>query len=249
MERHDGALPTDFDALLALPGIGRSTAGAILAQAHKQRFAILDGNVKRVLTRYHGIRGYPGTGAVEKRLWRHAEAHTPHERVDDYTQAIMDLGATVCTRADPHCARCPLATACVARRDNLTATLPERRPAKKLPTRDTFMVLLQDAQHLFLLQKRGAQVVWAGLWSLPEAGDTQSATSEAERHARVGKPKPLPSFTHTFGHYRLDVTPLLFATATPIPSIADNDDIRWCSRDDMETLGLPAPVRTLLEKL
>ena len=121
VERHGGELPRQFDALAALPGIGRSTAGAILAQAHGLRFAILDGNVKRVLARYHGIHGHPGQSAIERQLWQHAEAHTPDSRLADYTQAIMDLGATVCVRARPLCEACPLAADCVARRDRLTA--------------------------------------------------------------------------------------------------------------------------------
>ncbi|HET7268457.1 MAG TPA: A/G-specific adenine glycosylase [Oleiagrimonas sp.] len=247
MQQHGGALPSDFDALLALPGIGRSTAGAILAQAHDQHFAILDGNVKRVLARYHGVRGYPGTGAVEKQLWQHAQRHTPRARVADYTQAIMDLGATVCTRANPRCTSCPLAATCVARRDGLTSELPERRPTKKLPTRHTVMLLIHDTQQRVLLQKRGPQGVWAGLWSLPEADDPQSASREAGQHARVDQPQPLPAFTHTFSHYRLEVSPLLFAKATHAPAIADNDHTRWCTREQIRDLGLPAPVRTLLQ--
>lgn len=246
VDRHDGRLPRDFDALLALPGIGRSTAGAILAQAHGLRFAILDGNVKRVLTRYHGVHGHPGRSAVEKALWKLAEQHTPDQRVDDYTQAIMDLGATVCTRAKPACGSCPLADHCVALRDGLTDHLPERKPAKKLPRRRTVMLILRDDDGRILLERRGPQGVWSGLWSLPECNDNE-AVSAASGLADTGRPQTLRTFTHTFSHYHLEITPVLFSGATRHPAIADNADSRWCTRDDLADLGLPSPVRTLLE--
>jgi A/G-specific adenine glycosylase len=249
VERHGGELPRDFEALAALPGIGRSTAGAILAQAHGLRFPILDGNVKRVLARYHGIRGYPGQGAVEKQLWQHAEQHTPQTRIADYTQAIMDLGATVCVRTRPLCPGCPLAADCVAHREHLTDMLPEARPAKTLPTRDTIMLVLHDDTRRVLLQRRGAQGVWSGLWSLPEAADDATARMLAGRHASIGNAQALTPFTHVFSHYRLRIAPLLFAPATPTRAIADNDDTRWYARDEALALGLPAPVRTLLTAL
>lgn len=249
VEHHGGELPRDFDALLALPGIGRSTAGAILAQAHGLRFAILDGNVKRVLTRYHGIREFPGVASVEKRLWKLAEQHTPQQRVADYTQAIMDLGATLCTRTQPRCEQCPLAADCYAHRNGLTAKIPATRPRKALPTRDTIMLLLRDDAGRILLQRRGAQGVWPGLWSLPESADAIAAQRLANEHARTGPPCALPAFTHTFSHYRLNVAPLLFTASTPVQHVADNDDARWYARDDALALGLPAPVRNLLQSL
>ena len=246
VERHDGELPRQFDALAALPGIGRSTAGAILAQAHGLRFAILDGNVKRVLTRYHGIHGHPGQSAIEKQLWQHAEAHTPATRLADYTQAIMDLGATVCVRSRPLCEACPLAAGCVARRDHLTALLPTPRAGKPLPSRATIMLILRDQQQRVLLERRGAQGVWSGLWSLPEADDPTAAWRIAQRHAGIDDARTLASFVHTFSHYRLQVEPLLFDGATAHGGIADNPSTRWCSRDEWSALGLPAPVRSLL---
>lgn len=249
VERHDGELPRDIDALLALPGIGRSTAGAILAQAYGLRFPILDGNVKRVLTRYHGVAGHPGESAVEKRLWLFADEHTPPTRTADFTQAVMDLGATVCVRSKPLCPLCPQAASCVALRDGLTATLPTAKPSKKIPTRALSMLLLRDARGRILLEKRGAQGVWSGLWSLPEAADATVAPGVAARIARVGDADPLPAFTHVFSHYRLDVSPILFDHAAPLAAVADRPDQRWCDRDDIASLGLPAPVRTLLDNL
>jgi A/G-specific adenine glycosylase len=249
VERHGGELPRDFDALAALPGIGRSTAGAVLAQAHGLRFPILDGNVKRVLTRFHGIAGHPGEREVEKQLWHHADVHTPAGRTADYTQAIMDLGATVCVRTRPLCAACPVRSECVAYRDNLTGQLPTPKPGKIIPTRSTVMLILRDADGRVLLQRRGAQGVWSGLWSLPEAENADHAWREAQRHARIEDAQSLTPFTHVFSHYRLQIQPLLFDHAAPALAIADNDDLRWCSMAELPALGLPAPVRSLLTAL
>jgi len=249
VERHAGELPRDFDALAALPGIGRSTAGAILAQAWGMRFPILDGNVKRVLTRYHGIHGHPGQSAVEKQLWQYADAHTPSRRVADYTQAIMDLGATLCVRSRPLCDACPLAAGCVARRDGLTAQLPSPKPRKAIPERDTVMLVLRDANGNVLLERRGPQGVWSGLWSLPEAGDTDAAWRVAQQHAVIEDAQALTPFVHVFSHYRLRIEPLLFDGATARPAIADNPHLRWCGAGELAALGLPAPVRSLLQSL
>ena len=243
VERHRGALPRDFDALSALPGIGRSTAGAILAQAHGLRFAILDGNVKRVLARQHGVRGWPGNAAVQRKMWELAEALTPRERVADYTQAIMDLGATVCTRSRPRCADCPLARTCMARREGTVAQLPERKPARALPTRKTIMLLLHDRAGRILLERRPPTGVWAQLWSLPEADDADSARRRLGAHQSL---QPLRPFVHTFSHYRLAIEPL-HGLCEGKPRIADSPDRRWLSPQDAAALGLPAPVRKLIE--
>jgi A/G-specific adenine glycosylase len=247
--QHGGELPRDFAALNALPGIGRSTAGAILAQAHGLRFPILDGNVKRVLTRYHGIHGDPAESAVEKQLWQHAEAHTPERRVADYTQAIMDLGATVCVRSRPRCEACPLAGDCVALRDGLTAQLPTRKAGKSIPTRATVMLVLRDKQQRILLERRGPQGVWSGLWSLPEATDPESAWRIAQQHARIDDAQALAPFIHVFSHYRLNIEPLLFDQAAARQKVSDDGTSRWCSMSDLDTLGLPSPVRKLLLRI
>jgi A/G-specific adenine glycosylase len=248
-EIHGGELPRDVEALRALPGIGRSTAGAILAQAYGLRFPILDGNVKRVLTRYHGIHGDPGQSAVEKKLWQFAESHTPDRRVADYTQAIMDLGATVCARSQPRCGDCPLQGDCVAHREGLTAQLPTTKPGKRQPVRNTLMLILRDEHGRVLLERRGPQGVWSGLWSLPEAPDPDAAWRAAERWARVDDARPLSPFTHVFSHYKLTVEPLLFDRASAHPGVADQLLQRWCDRDEYAALGIPAPVRALLQSL
>lgn len=248
VERHAGELPREFDALAALPGIGRSTAGAILALAHGQRHAILDGNVKRVLARFHGIRGWPGERAIENALWAKAEAHTPTTRLADYTQAIMDLGATVCTRSNPRCRECPQARTCIAYRKDLMPEIPAPRPARVLPERQTVFLLLRDRRDRVLLQRRSTQGVWPGLWSLPEAANKSAARTLASRLADLdGKPaRNLPDIRHTFTHFRLQASPVEWRGVRAHPGVADDRDSRWCSRTQLSTLGMPAPIKKVL---
>ena len=243
---HGGDLPRDIEALAALPGIGRSTAAAILAQAHGSRHAILDGNVRRVLARWHGVRGWPGATTVQRTLWSHAEAHTPSDRVADYTQAIMDLGATVCVRSRPHCMRCPVASGCVALREGATAELPEPKPARERPTRETTMLIVRDDAGRVLLERRPPVGIWARLWSLPESADAKSAADLLrDRYSvRAKSSQALGTFVHSFTHYHLRVTPLVVA-GSQADHVAD-DERAWVSRDELDELGLPAPVRKLL---
>jgi A/G-specific adenine glycosylase len=245
---HGGELPRDFDALAALPGIGRSTAGAILAQAHGLPFAILDGNVKRVLCRYHGIEGWPGSGPVEKRLWQLAESHLPGERLADYTQAIMDFGATLCTRSDPSCVLCPLQDSCVALREGRTTELPESKPGKPLPERRTLMLLLRDREDRVLLVRRPPTGVWSGMWSLPEVADHDEARAFVAGASGVDFEDnvPLALIEHSFSHYRLHIAPLLWREAAPAARIGDNAAQRWQPLQSLDEVGLPAPVRKLL---
>jgi len=249
MRDHDGELPRALSSLTALPGVGRSTAGAILALAHGQRQPILDGNVRRLLCRHRGVRGWPGNAAVLAELWKIAEASLPDARIDDYTQALMDLGATVCTPTAPRCEQCPLRDDCIAQREGIVAQLPQRRPSKALPTRQTCVLIACDDKRRILLQRRPRVGVWAGLWSLPEAVDTDSAQAWLSRHAQVGESRHLASFTHTFSHYRLQIQPLLWSNVRRRDRIGDNDDLRWQALAEMRELGLPAPIRKLLEGL
>ncbi|WP_045738484.1 A/G-specific adenine glycosylase [Xanthomonas sp. MUS 060] len=252
---HDGELPRDFQALNALPGIGRSTAGAILSQAWNDRFPILDGNVKRVLTRYHGIAGYPGLPAVEKPLWAMAQAHVgavPDGRMADYTQAQMDFGATLCTRANPACVLCPLQEDCVARRDGLVDALPTPKPGKTLPEREAVALLLENAAGDLLLQRRPPTGIWAGLWTLPQAETESTLRDWFTRHASgsaFDAAEPLPPIVHTFSHYRLHLQPLRLRKVALRDALRDNDDLRWVARAALSALGLPAPIRKLLDGL
>lgn len=248
VQAHGGELPRDFDALVSLPGIGRSTAGAILAQAWNERFAILDGNVKRVLCRYHGIEGWPGMPKVEKALWEIADAQLPAHRLADYTQAQMDFGATLCTRFDPACVLCPLQDDCVALATGRVAELPTPKPGKPLPERSVHVMLLCDAQGRVLLQRRPPAGVWASLWSLPEADTHEDARTWFEAHVDgdYERGQALDAIAHGFTHYRLTLQPLQWRDVAARPTVRDNDDLRWLARDELATLGIPAPVRTLL---
>jgi A/G-specific adenine glycosylase len=252
VERHGGDLPRDLDALLALPGIGRSTAGAILAQAWGERAAILDGNVKRVLCRSHGIDGFPGTPAVERRLWLLAEALLPDDALADYTQAIMDLGATVCTRSAPRCGVCPLRADCIAFSQSRVAELPSPRPARVLPKRELSWLVLSDGDGRILLQRRPPQGIWGGLWSLPEFADAGAmATALAQRLREAFEVEQLPPVRHVFTHFALTAHPVrcVVGQADARLSVADGDHERWMSRGEIASVGLPQPVRRLLATL
>ena len=249
---HGGELPRDFDDLLALPGIGRSTAGAILSQAWGARFPILDGNVKRVLCRVHGIAGWPGLPAVEKQLWAVAGGHVagvPDGRMADYTQAQMDFGATLCTRHAPACVLCPLQETCVALREGRVEDLPTSRPGKPLPEREAFALLLRDSQGRVLLQRRPPAGIWAALWSLPEYAATDDARAWFERHVGDGfdGARVLPSIAHGFTHFRLNLRPLAWDDVALRASVGDHADLRWLAHDELASLGIPAPIRALLE--
>ena len=210
-DRHRGTMPRDVDALVALPGIGRSTAGAILALSHGDRHPILDGNVKRVLCRYHGIAGWPGQGKVERSLWALAERHTPREDVAAYTQAIMDLGATLCVRSRPLCSICPIEADCAARRDGTQARLPAPRPRRDVPRRETAFLVLRAPDGALLLERRPPSGIWGGLWCFPECDP--AADVETECRSRFGV-RPLATtalapIAHGFTHFKLDVHPVL----------------------------------------
>jgi len=249
MDLHGGDLPRDLDALQALPGIGRSTAGAILSQAWGDRAAILDGNVKRVLARLFGIEGWPGLPKVEKQLWAIAANLLPEARLADYTQAQMDFGATLCTRADPACAACPLREACVAHREGRTAELPHPKPGKPLPEREARMLLVEDDHGRVLLQRRPPTGVWAALWSLPEHADATTSRDWFDQHLAgdFARAQALAPVLHGFTHYRLRILPMRIADVRPRDAVGDNPGMRWASRAELQAIGLPAPVRRLLE--
>lgn len=247
---HNGEFPANQEQLEALPGIGRSTAAAILAQAFNLRAAILDGNVKRVLARYHAVPGWPGQTSVLNQLWQHAETHTPDERIRDYTQAIMDLGALVCTRSRPDCNTCPLAADCEAFARTEVTLYPASKPKKAKPEKTTWMVILEDRLGRVLLERRPPSGIWGGLWSLPEldaaySADELSHACERSFGIDCGDPEISGGFRHTFSHYHLHIQPARLSAASS-DGIADEDNRRWVYRDEALTLGLPAPIRTLL---
>ena len=253
VEVHGGELPRDIEALVALPGIGRSTAAAILSQAWGDRHAILDGNVKRVLTRYLGVAGWPGSSTVEKALWQHAEAHLQSRAVDermaDYTQAQMDLGAILCSRNNPACALCPLQDDCVARIEGRVAELPTPKPGKTIPQRHARVLWLEDTEGRILMQRRPPAGIWASLWTLPQAEDETAAAAWFARHVEgdLGAADRLAPIAHAFSHYKLELQPLRLRGIVLRGAVGDNADLRWVARPQLATLGIPAPIRRLLD--
>jgi A/G-specific adenine glycosylase len=248
VEQHAGRVPERFDELHALPGIGRSTAGAILAQAAGSRHAILDGNVKRVLARYHAVEGWPGEPRVAEALWAHAEVHTPHERVADYTQAIMDLGATLCTRSKPACTVCPLAEGCAAARAGTQARYPGARPKRARPQRRIAVLVVRDPSGRVLLERRPARGIWGGLFSLPELAEEESPRDWCVRTlgAPISAERELPTIEHAFTHFDLDLAPRLLDLASAPNVVRDADDWHWCRPRAALEVGVPAPVAALL---
>ncbi|MCC7490527.1 MAG: A/G-specific adenine glycosylase [Gammaproteobacteria bacterium] len=249
-DEHGGELPMELEALLALPGIGRSTAGAILALAGGQRQPILDGNVKRVLTRLHRIGEPPVTRAVLARLWNIAERETPTDRPGAYAQAIMDLGATLCTRRRPACDRCPLASRCIARRDGIAESLPAAKPRRVRPQRASVVMLVRLGGARVLLEKRPAAGLWGGLWGLPEVGALAEVSAWCERE--IGRaPVRLavrPVLRHGFTHFDLDMTPVEVEVPEP-GRVLDGGRWLWYNLHDPARVGLAAPVTKLLNSL
>ena len=250
-DRHHGVLPCALDALVALPGIGRSTAGAILALSYGHRHPILDGNVKRVLCRYHGIDGWPGQSRIERTLWTLAERHTPHERVAAYTQAIMDLGATLCVRSRPLCSICPIETDCAARREGAQARIPAPRPRREVPHRGTVFLVLRDPGGALLLERRPPSGIWGGLWCFPECDPTAdiAVICRSRYRARPVTVTALAPIAHGFTHFRLDILPILVDVGSDCASaVADSGELRWYLPDAVSHIGLAAPVKRLIER-
>ncbi len=244
---HGGCFPRRFEAILELPGIGRSTAAAIAAFAFGRRGAILDGNVKRVLARVFGIDGWPGEKAVESRMWDLAEALLPESDIRAYTQGLMDLGATLCGRARPRCEICPFGDDCIANRQGRQGELPGARPRKTLPEKTTAMLILLHGGEI-LLEKRPAPGIWGGLWSLPECpADADPARAAASLGYRAEEARGRPAHVHTFTHFRLHIQPWLLPVQRPFT--AGEPGRLWLALDDLDGAALPAPVRRILEAM
>jgi A/G-specific adenine glycosylase len=262
----NGEFPRNFDDIIALPGIGRSTAAAVCALAFHQHRAILDGNVKRVLARHRGIEGWTGNKKVEAQLWQQAECLLPQkssprpngERVRErgnlnediaiYTQSLMDMGATLCTRSKPKCVLCPVQADCVALQTDRINTLPTPRPKKTVPERRATFLLLMHGNDI-LLEKRPSSGIWGGLWCPPQFDDEDTAKNwfvlnvmdacEVER---------LENFTHTFTHFKLHITPLKIQLERKPLSVAQPGN-QWLSVEKALGAAIPTPVRVMLEQL
>ena len=246
---HGGRFPDAFEDVSALPGIGRSTAGAILSLAFGQRHAILDGNVKRVLARHDAIPGWPGSNKVAKSLWLTAERHTPEARVAEYTQAIMDLGATLCTRSKPACERCPVSEDCVANLERTIEQFPGKKPKAAKPLRTTTMVLASMDGQVYL-ERRPESGIWGGLWSLPELGDrTLDDWCDRELGGMATETEPWSVLRHSFSHYDLDIQPIVVRIDSVAGTVGDADAKTWHKLDAAPPGGLAAPVQKLIEQL
>ncbi|MDD5404067.1 MAG: A/G-specific adenine glycosylase [Sulfuricella sp.] len=246
VKRHDGIFPAEFEQILALPGVGRSTAAAISAFAFGRRHAILDGNVKRVLARYFAVEGHPGAKGVEARLWQHAEALLPRQGIEAYTQGLMDLGATVCTRTRPRCGDCPVGVGCLARHLGRQNELPGPRPRKVLPERETIMLLFLHKGGIYL-EKRPPTGIWGGMWSFPEiapADDPQQA-SLARFGFETRLLEPLPAMQHAFTHFRLRIRPQCLEVQGVQPQARQADGV-WLGLEEALGAAIPVPVRQLL---
>ncbi len=243
---HAGVFPLALDAVATLPGIGRSTAAAIVVFATGARHAILDGNVKRVLARACGIEGYPGEKRVADALWKAAEDLLPQAGVEAYTQGLMDLGATLCTPRQPQCEVCPVSASCVARREGRVNVLPAPRPRKALPHRKTVMLVLEHAGTL-LFEKRPASGIWGGLWSFPELEESDDLEHACQNRfgARVRAANRLPDVEHGFTHFRLTITPKYVEVGSLEPRVTEPFS-EWMTLHAARAAAIPAPVRRIL---
>ena len=250
VREHDAKIPRDFEAVQALPGIGRSTAGAILALAYGERHAILDGNVKRVLARFHAVDVPLHGTAVEQRMWQLAEHHTPRTRVADYTQAIMDLGATLCRRGQPECGRCPLVRDCAAHASGDPASYPRTAARKALTVRSVKMLLIQDAKGRVLLTRRPPTGIWGGLWGLPEC-DARDVRAWCRKTfgLDVAPERKWPLLRHTFSHFHLDIHPIPARLVSANACVMEDAESVWYNCRQPDERGLAAPVKRLLDQL
>ena len=245
-----GKFPDTIEALCDLPGIGRSTAGAIVSIALGERASILDGNVKRVLARYHRVEGWPGQSRVHNRLWEVADQYTPSQRCADYTQAMMDLGATLCTRSAPACDICPLASGCEARARGDQLKYPGKKPRKTLPVKATHFLIVRSREGDIWLEKRPSSGIWGGLWCFPEidgpeTGNTRCLDLWGAAPASI---EVQQDFRHTFSHYHLDITPVVVELGSNPQAVMEDTRQLWYNVRQPPQIGLAAPVASLLEQ-
>ncbi len=245
-----GHMPDTPETLQALPGIGESTANAIFSQAYDQPAVVLDGNVKRVLARHGAVAGWPGKANVHKKLWGMAADLLPDHRAADYTQAIMDLGATLCTRSNPACGDCPVNWDCKALLNNSVQDFPASRPRIKIAERSFHMLILQDGDGCILLERRPASGIWGGLWSLPADDNGQSIDRWLKRIPGINSAdlQALPELQHQLTHVRMTILPLFCTVTLPANDVEYTADQSWFGQNEWPALGLPKPVRQLLEQ-
>lgn len=248
VERYQGEFPIQFEQVHQLPGIGRSTAAAILSSVYGQAHAILDGNVKRTLARSFAVEGWPGQKTVENRLWAFAEQHTPTTQVADYNQAMMDMGALVCTRSNPKCTLCPINSFCASYAQGNPLDYPGKKPKKDKPVKETdFFIIVSN--HQVWLELRPSSGIWGGLYCFPQTSFAHIQEQLAISDNNVKSEKTLISFRHTFSHYHLDITPKLIELKQQPSLIMEPNKGVWYNLDQPEKVGLAAPVKQLIESL
>ena len=247
MNEHQGKFPENFEQVVALPGVGRSTAGAILSLSLGQHHPILDGNVKRVLARYYAVAGWPGQREVEGKLWALSEAVTPQREVAAFNQAMMDLGAMICTRSRPKCELCPLNDGCIAYAQHNWQNYPGKKPKKDLPTREAWLLLLKQDDRV-LLEKRPSVGIWGGLYSFPQFADRTEMEQWLSQRGMNAKQQQLNSFKHTFSHFHLQIIPVLIEPTT-ITALMEESVTLWYNLAQPQSVGLAAPVQRILNEL
>jgi A/G-specific adenine glycosylase len=250
--QHSGNFPAEIDAVAELPGIGRSTAGAILALSRGKRHSILDGNAKRVLARVFGIAGDPSSAAVLAALWHQAEECTPADRVAAYTQAIMDLGATLCTRTRPACTVCPMHMICAAAREGRQAELPGVKKRSVRKAREATLLIAESGDEggrAVLLERRPAPGIWGGLWSPPQFDDESAALEWCGRElGGVELTERLEPIDHAFTHFDLRLNPLR-VRCQPMPAVREAEDRLWYALNAPPRVGLPQPIVALFDRM
>ena len=249
VDNYDGEFPNNIEDVIALPGIGRSTAGAILSLSRNRCFPILDGNVKRVLARYYAIGGWPGQKAVENALWEVAEQNTPQTRCANYTQVMMDLGAMVCTRSKPKCDECPLQATCLAYAQGTQSEYPGKKPKKTLPVKTTFMLVPQFNQQVYL-QQRPSSGLWGGLYGFLETPSVEDGIAQLLKNGiTVESTIKLEPFRHTFSHFHLDITPVVaVVNSAPRKQVAEMPS-KWFTLNEPIEVGLAAPTTKIIKQL
>jgi len=249
MDEHQGVFPNDFLIIQSLPGIGRSTAAAIASFAFHQGQTILDGNVKRVLARYFAIEGWPGSPKIEKQLWTLAESLLPKTEMVAYTQGLMDLGATLCTRSKPQCSRCPLVKSCVAFQQGRVHLLPTPKPRKATPEKSITMLILKQGDSI-MLEKRPPSGIWGGLWSFPETELTDNFAEYAKQRfgLEVATASPLDKLSHAFTHFKLHIQPQQLVVSGKSSQRHEAGQV-WLSIEDALGAAIPTPVRKILQNL
>ena len=248
-DQHQGQFPTTLEAVEALPGIGRSTAGAILSLSWGQKHPILDGNVKRVLARYHALEGWSGTPANQKKLWHYAELHVPDHYNAEYTQAMMDMGATLCTRSKPLCLMCPLNEDCAALKTGRPQDYPAPKPAKTLPHKTLWLAVVRNAQGEILLHKRPPTGIWGGLWSGQEFASAEALMEWADTMGASASRLKLANFEHSFSHYRLTMHPIVLDLQAEPARVMEADSSVWYNRAQDFQGGLSSAAQFILQQL